>query len=131
MPITESILEQMRAVAIAGAGVCTAIILLLVQVPKTTPLFIATCAASLGILVWLAAWQYVQPFIIGGQASYKLYSPRVAGLIAVSGILVLFLALTSLIWHLSSCVALIFSVLALLLAFFVCKHIRSVLRIGG
>ena len=128
MPVSESMLTQMRGVAIAGAGLCTAIVLLLVQTGASSmPLLVALCAAALGIPAWLIAWQYVQPYIVMGARSYAHFSLRVAGFLGLIGMLLLFVALASLVWQLSKFVALVFIVGCAIAAIFARLHIRSVL----
>ena len=130
MPLSETMLLQMRSAAIAGAGLCTAIILVVVQAStKSQSQLFALWAASLGMPVWLAAWQYVQPYIIRGSDSYPHYKAAAAGLLGLAGILALFVALASLIWLVSPCAAASFSIACLVAALFISMHIRSVLAL--
>jgi hypothetical protein len=128
MPLSESTLLQMRAAAISGAGLCAAIILVLTQTSnRSVPQLVALWAASLGIPVWLAAWQYVQPYIVQGSESYGHYKQGVAGLLGLAGISTLFVAFTSLVWLVSPCASVAFAFACLIAALFISMHIRAVL----
>jgi len=127
MLATESMLLQMRGVAIAGAGLSTAIILLLVQLgQEELSLQIALYSAVVAIPAWISAWQYVQPYIILGSRFYGHFSQRFAGWLGLFGIAALFIALASVIWHLSPCASLVFAVACIFVVPFVALHVRSV-----
>ena len=127
MPVSESILLQMRGAAISGAGLCAAVILVLVQTGvRSVPQLVALWGASLGVPAWLAAWQYVQAYITWGSKSYGHYKPRASGLLAIAGILPLFVAFTSLVWFVSPCASAAFALACLIAALFISMHIRAV-----
>ncbi|MGN2254351.1 hypothetical protein ACFWZ4_13310 [Frateuria sp. GZRe12] len=128
MSLSETMLLQMRSVAIGGAGLCAAIILVVVQAStRSQPHLVALWAASIGTPVWLAAWQYLQPYIIQGSGSYPHYKATTAGLLGLAGMSSLFIALGSLVWLISPVAAGSFAIACLAAALFVSVHIRSVL----
>jgi len=127
MPVSESILLQMRGAAISGAGLCAAVILVLVQTGvRSVPQLVALWGASLGVPAWLAAWQYVQAYITWGSKSYGHYKPKAAGLLTFAGILPLFVAFASLVWLVSPCASAAFALACLIAALFISMHIRAV-----
>jgi hypothetical protein len=99
MPVTELMLQQMRTVAIAGAGLGTAIILSLLQLEATDqPIIVAVYAVSVAIPAWVAAWQYVQQFLVKGEASFSHFSIRAAATLAFVAGGALATAIGALIW---------------------------------
>jgi phosphate/sulfate permease len=129
--LSESYLNQMRGAAIGGGGLSAAIVLLLLQTGLTSiPLHISLYAAALGIPAWIGAWQYIQPYILYGPTSYEHFAKPggigVAVLLAVAGLAALFVSFTSLIWHLSPCVATLFAVACLLVIALILVHNRAV-----
>nr|WP_155604452.1 hypothetical protein [Xanthomonas translucens] len=130
--ISENYLGQMRSAAIGGGSFSAAIVLVLLQVGlSSVPLRISFYAAALGIPVWIVVWQYVQPYLLYGPVSYnhfrKAHSIGVAAILAVLGLVSLTLSFTSLLWHMSLCVALVFVLLSVVAVVLILAHAQSVL----
>jgi hypothetical protein len=124
--VTEPILQQMRTIAISGAGLGTAIILGLLQLQTIDqPLLVAIYSASIAIPAWIAAWQYIQGFLVKGENSYARFDRKTArSLVVVSGVS-LATTLGAVIWHFAPCASAIFAVTCLFSLLFVNHHNRS------
>ena len=129
--LTEATLERMRTQAIGGAGIALGVILLLLQTSlDSTALAIALYSAIFAIPAWIAAWQYVEAYMFCGKPSYEHFTNPKASLVAVafaiSGMLLLLIAVVSLIWHMSPAGAVVFLVVSLAAAVLIYRHHNAV-----
>jgi len=134
--MSENYLNQMRSAAIGGGSFSAAVILVLLQVGLSTiTLTVSFYAAVVGVPIWIVVWQYVQPYILYGPASYnhfrKATSLGVAVLLAALGLVAIFVSFVSLIWHMSAGAALIFAILSLFAGVLIVVHGQSVLASVG
>jgi hypothetical protein len=125
--LTESHLSSMRASAIGGASVSTAIILLLLQTGVIgAALKLALYASSLAVPAWIAAWQFIEAYSFYGRDSYRHFnSVQGSGLavgLAVIGIGCLATSLSSMIWHLAPVAAVVFIVASVSAAILIFRH---------
>ena len=129
--LTEATLERMRTQAIGGAGIALGVVLLLLQTSlDSTALAIALYSAIFAIPAWIAAWQYVEAYMFCGKPSYEHFnSPKgslVAAAFAISGMLLLLIAVVSLIWHMSPAGAVVFLAVSLAAAVLIYRHHNAV-----
>ena len=120
-------LEQLRNSALSAAGFSAGIIILLAQTkgqPSYSP--VSLWAAIISLITWLYAWQYVAPFIIHGERTYKHFNFVLAGVLPFIGITALFTSVVATVWHLSPCAAVVLSVLGVALAIAVLVHFHRV-----
>ncbi|GAA0889157.1 hypothetical protein [Rhodanobacter soli] len=125
--LTESHLSSMRASAIGGASVSTAIVLLLLQTGvDSTALRLALYSASLAVPAWIAAWQFIEAYSLYGRDSYSHFSSvRGSGLavgLAAIGMGCLATSLSSIIWHLAPMAAAIFIAASVFAAVLIFRH---------
>jgi len=117
---TELMLQQMRTVAISGAGLGVAILLGILQVERIDQsLLAAVYATAIAIPTWVAAWQYVQVFLVNGDASYGRFKVRTAASIGFVAGTALAVALGAVIWHFSPCASAIFALSCLFSVLFI------------
>jgi len=129
--LTESQLERMRSSAIGGASLSLGIILLLLQTKlNNTALVIALYASIFAIPAWLAAWQYVEAYMLYGKASHQHFNGVKGSLVAVSfalfGLILLLTSVVSLIYSMSIIAAILFLLLSSILTIVVYRHNISV-----
>lgn len=117
----------MRASAIGGASVSTAIILLLLQTgAASAALKLALYASSLAVPAWISAWQFIEAYSFYGRGSYRHFnSVQGSGLavgFAIAGLGCLATSLSSIIWHLAPLAAALFIAASLLAAILIFRH---------
>ena len=129
--LTEATLERMRTSAIGGASIALGVILLLLQTTLgSRALIVALYSAIFAIPAWVTAWQYVEAYMFCGKDSHEHFnSPKgslVAVLLALTGMILLFVSVVSLIWHMSVTAAIAFLVVSVAAAVLVSRHHNAV-----
>ena len=129
--LTEATLVRMQSSAIGAASIALGVILLLLQTDlDSLALVIALYSAIFAIPAWITAWQYVEAYMFYGKTSHEHFSSikgsLVASLFALTGMLLLFVAVVSLIWHMSVIAATVFFVVSLLASILIYRHHNAV-----
>ena len=121
--------ERMGSVALSASGFSAALVIFLAQVMgqsnySETALWAALCA----LLLWLCAWQYVEPYATHGEQSYGHFNFLTATLLSGLGLISLLISVAAIVLKLSICAGVVFSVLAVLAIIWVFVHNQSVTR---
>jgi hypothetical protein len=128
---TENGLSQMQSTSIGGAGLSTAIVLLLFQSNITSiALTLALYMAAFGIPAWVASWQMIAAYSFYGKESYHHFNRASASIVAIVffllGAMSLFLSVAALIWHMSHAASLLFILFSIFCVFVITRHNNSV-----
>lgn len=131
--LTEAALDRMLVQSVGGASVGLGVILLLLQTKlDTLALEIALYSAIFSIPAWVTAWQYVESYMFCGKASFghfnTLKGSGVAVLFALLGMILLFVSVSSLIWHMSAVASSLFVVVSLAVGVLIFRHHNAVRR---
>lgn len=131
--LTEAALDRMLVQSVGGASVGLGVVLLLLQTKlDTLALEIALYSAIFAIPAWIAAWQYVESYMFCGKASFghfnTLKGSGVAVLFASSGMVLLFVSIVALIWHMSAIAAILFGIVSFAVGFLIYRHHNAVRR---
>ncbi|WP_146907248.1 hypothetical protein [Arenimonas daejeonensis] len=129
--LTEAALERMRTSAIGGASIALGVVLLLLQTDLgSRALIVALYSAIFAIPAWITAWQYVEAYMFCGKESHEHFNSFKGSLVAVSlalaGMLLLFVSVVSLIWHMSVTAAIVFLAVSIAASVLISRHHHAV-----
>lgn len=127
--LTKEYLERLSSMFLAAAGFSAGLLVLLVQ-SKVLFLYagIALWSAIAGLMLSLYGWQYLLPYILHGEGTYSHISFGRIALLQVSIVTAFLVAVTALVWQLSSLAGIALVAFGIALAVLVLRHNRHVAR---
>jgi hypothetical protein len=102
--ITKDYLERLSNIALATSGFSAGILVLLLQ-SEGTQLFneFTLWSAIVALLLSLFGWQYMLPYILHGESTYKHININLVALLEILIVVALFAGITALVWQSYKC----------------------------
>ena len=121
--ITKDYLERLSNIALAASGFSAGLLILLVQ-SKGTQIFNAVTLWSIitALLLSLFGWQYMLPYILHGESTYKHINLPLVALLEMSIVLALFVGVVALVWQPYKCAGIVLAVGGIVLGISVFVH---------
>jgi hypothetical protein len=124
-----SFFERMGAVALSAAGFSAALVFFLAQASdQDAYTAVSLWAALASLILWLCAWQYVEPYSVHGAQSYGHFNFFLATAFSGFGLISLLVAVAAVVLKLSVCAGVAFSVLSVLSVIWATTHNQAVSR---